>query len=72
MHSYICLHTHTCCCWLSLKCDLLHYAFSASRMCWQESLPISAHTPLHSHPPHYSKTSTGYPFFFFSYAYHEP
>jgi len=28
---------------------------------WQESLPISVHMPLHSHPLHYSKTSTGYP-----------
>ena len=28
---------------------------------WQQSLPISVHTPLHSHPLHYSKTSTGYP-----------
>ena len=56
MHSYICLHTHTCCCWLSLKCDLLHYAFSASRMCWQESLlAVSVHTPLYSHPLHYSQ-----------------
>ena len=32
-----------------------------SRMRWQKSLPISVHTPLHSHPLHYSKTSTGYP-----------
>jgi len=30
-------------------------------MHWQESLPVSIHTPLHSHPLHYSKTSTGYP-----------
>jgi len=30
-------------------------------MHWQESLPISVHTPLHSHPLHYSKTSTGCP-----------
>jgi len=29
-------------------------------MYWQESLPISVHT-VHSHPLHYSKTSTGYP-----------
>ena len=28
---------------------------------WQESLSISVHTLLHSHPLHYSKTSTGYP-----------
>jgi len=31
------------------------------RMRWQESLSISVHTLLHSHPLHYSKTSTGYP-----------
>jgi len=30
-------------------------------MHWQESLPISVHTLLHSPPLHYSKTSTGYP-----------
>ena len=27
---------------------------------WQESLPISVHTLLHSHPLHYSKTSIGF------------
>jgi len=36
-------------------------SFSMSRMHWQESLPISVHTLLHSPPLHYSKTSTGYP-----------
>ena len=30
-------------------------------MHWQESLPISVHTPLLCYPLHYSKTSTGYP-----------
>ena len=32
-----------------------------SGMCLQELSPISVHTHLHSHPLHYSKTSTGYP-----------
>ena len=41
---------------LSGKLHLVWCSFEAYK-----SLPISVHTPLHSHPLHYSKTSTGYP-----------